>query len=147
MKLQSAIEYLSTYGWAILILSIVAVVFFTFLNLTASSPQECVLPAGLSCQNYFMTQNGLLTLNLFQSTSNPIGITAIGCTNPQSLANVIPVNAITNPPDPLAIHHFPRIYHFIFAAFAERALHDQYLTLLPLRLSCQIQLKGSSCIR
>jgi hypothetical protein len=118
MKLQSAIEYLSTYGWAILILSIVGVVFFTFINVSSSSPQECILPAGFSCQNFFMTQNGLLTLNLLQTTSDPIGVTAIGCTNPQSFSYDLPVNQVTNPPAtglPVNILEMPIGSNYIFS--------------------------------
>ncbi|MCL4364820.1 hypothetical protein M1590_00635 [Candidatus Marsarchaeota archaeon] len=95
MKAQSAIEYLSTYGWAILIMSIVAVALFSLINLNSVTPQECILPAGLSCNNEYLAQNGILQVNLFQATQYPIKVTAIGCTSLQSLAYM---QNIDNPP-------------------------------------------------
>src|SRR5271154_5956592 len=89
MKLQSAMEYLTTYGWAILIIAIALAVLFDLISTAAAGPpQTCLLPAGFSCQNYFMAQNGLLTLNLLQSTQNPISVTAIGCNNPESVSHM-----------------------------------------------------------
>lgn len=84
MKLQSAIEYLTTYGWAILILSIVGVAIFAIISSSSNAVQECTLPAGFACPSFYISQNGLLYINLIQSTQNPIQVTAIGCTNPQS---------------------------------------------------------------
>ncbi len=95
MKAQSAIEYLSTYGWAILIMTVAAAALFTLVSLNSVPAQECILPAGLSCNNEYLAQNGLLQLNLFQATQYPIKVTAIGCTSQQSLAYMQDIN---NPP-------------------------------------------------
>lgn len=87
MKLQSAMEYLTTYGWAILIIGIALVVIFSLFPQTTQS-QECILPAGFSCLNYFMAQNGMLQLNLLQATQYPIQITAVGCSNPETVSRM-----------------------------------------------------------
>jgi len=95
LKLQSAMEYLTTYGWAILIIGIALVVIFTLVGSGATQPpQECLLPAGFSCLNYYMTQNGVLQLNLLQSTQYPISITAVGCNNPESVSMMNSANQI-----------------------------------------------------
>lgn len=94
MKLQSALEYLMTYGWAILIIAIVAGVLFALgvFNPGSAISQICQLEAGFGCVNYYMVQNGMLTINLLQTTGTPVNITAIGCnTNSTS----IPVNSIS----------------------------------------------------
>jgi len=98
-KAQSAIEYLTTYGWAILIM---AVVLGALYSLGLFSPgtfagQECLLPAGLSCTNFYLAPNGLLTLNLLQVTQSPINVTAIGCTSNQTTTNMqTPYNPPSN---------------------------------------------------
>jgi hypothetical protein len=85
-KLQSAMEYLMTYGWAILILAIAAGVLFSLGVFTPGSAasQICQLEAGFSCANYYMVQNGLLLVNIVQTTTIPINITSIGCNTNQS---------------------------------------------------------------
>src|SRR5271155_5865269 len=89
LKLQSAMEYLTTYGWAILIIGLALAVLFALISSGATEPtQQCLFPAGFSCINYFMAQNGMLEINLLQSTQYPITITAIGCNNPESVARM-----------------------------------------------------------
>ncbi len=93
MKLQSAIEYLTTYGWALLIIGIVAVSLFLIIT-SAPAVQECVLPAGFSCPAFYLSSNGMLFINLVQATQYPIEVTALGCVSPESTANMMVVNAI-----------------------------------------------------
>lgn len=97
MKLQSAVEYLTTYGWAILIISIVILALFEIVS-GAPQVQECILPAGFSCPSFYMATNGMLFINLVQSTQYPIQVSALGCVNPESLSHMIPVNQITSAP-------------------------------------------------
>ena len=76
-----------TYGWAILILGIVASALFALgiFNPGQSASQICQLEAGFICANYYMVQNGILTLNILQTTTSPVNITAIGCNTNSSL--------------------------------------------------------------
>jgi hypothetical protein len=92
-KLQSAMEYLMTYGWAILILAIVASVLFAIGAFSPgnSASQVCQLEAGFVCSNYYMVQNGILSVNIYQTTTTPINITAIGC---NTNSTYIPTNTI-----------------------------------------------------
>ena len=90
---QSAIEYLITYGWMVLVTAIILVALF---SMGLFSPGEfggtmCILPGGLSCISYTLTHSGVLTLNLQQVTQSPINVTAIGCT---SNSTFISMNAI-----------------------------------------------------
>jgi len=81
VKAQSAIEFLMTYGWAILIvLSVVAVLFYTgVFNPSTVAPTMCVLGAGFACQGYLIDTAGNLTIDLGQSTGNSVNITGIAC--------------------------------------------------------------------
>ncbi|MDE1768424.1 MAG: hypothetical protein KGH64_03385 [Candidatus Micrarchaeota archaeon] len=88
MKLQSALEYLTTYGWAILILALAVVALFEIFSPKANP--VCIFPAGFACLNYYMAQNGMLVLNLLQSTQAPVQLTAVGCNQPESLGNMAP---------------------------------------------------------
>lgn len=98
-RLQSAIEYITIYGWAILILAIALAVIF-YLNLFNSNSYvstQCVLSQGFACQNVYLAGNGLLTLQLLQSTSDPVNITGIGCNQNGSITNIqVPLNLPTN---------------------------------------------------
>jgi hypothetical protein len=89
-KLQSAVEYLMTYGWSILILAVAlsALYMLGVLNPSSFAGQQCSLQAGLSCTVVGLTTAGLLTINLIQTTSSQINITAIGC-NSNSIAQNI----------------------------------------------------------
>ena len=90
-------EYLMTYGWAILIISIVLAALFAsgIFNPSQFAGQECVLSSGFSCLNYYLTSNGILTLNLFQSTNGAVNITSLGCAVTQTTAYM---SAPNNPP-------------------------------------------------
>lgn len=76
---QSAMEYLTTYGWAILIIAVVASVFAVLLLRNNIVKNVCVLPAEFSCIRAYVQSNGTLVINLVQSTQSPINITALGC--------------------------------------------------------------------
>ncbi len=76
--LQSAVEYLTTYGWAILLVAIVIVALYSFGFFNTNNDQ-CTLGSGLSCQNEVMSPNGILSVTVFQTTGDPINVTGIAC--------------------------------------------------------------------
>ena len=81
MRAQAAIEFLTTYGWAVVImLSVMTVMFYLgFFSPTTVAPKSCVFPAGLSCSGYRISDGGNLTLVLVQNTGYTINITGIAC--------------------------------------------------------------------
>jgi Na+/H+-translocating membrane pyrophosphatase len=97
-KAQSAIEYLTTYGWAIMIVAIALTVMFYF---GVFSPgrfvnTQCIFPADFSCLSSFMSTNGVIIVNIQQSTMYTINITAYGCnTQPVYTTMTTPANQIT----------------------------------------------------
>ena len=78
-RLQSALEYLTTYGWAILIIGIVAAVFIELGLFTPQQASECILQVYFSCEQYSISTTGTLSLNLLQTTPDPINVIAVGC--------------------------------------------------------------------
>ncbi|MEM0146940.1 MAG: hypothetical protein QW091_01495 [Candidatus Micrarchaeaceae archaeon] len=97
MKAQSAMEYLMTYGWAILIIAVVLGALFSLGVFNAGSflGSQCLLQAGFSCPSLSMTTSGVLTINLLQATSAPINITAYGC---NTNSTIIHMQTPNNPP-------------------------------------------------
>ncbi|MEM3781365.1 MAG: hypothetical protein QXT43_00180 [Candidatus Micrarchaeaceae archaeon] len=99
MEAQSAMEYLITYGWAILIIAVVLAALF---GLGVLSPgrflgSQCLIQAGFSCPSLYMTSNGVLTINLLQATSAPINVTAYGCNTNSTIVNMqVPFNPPSN---------------------------------------------------
>ncbi|MBU0667339.1 MAG: hypothetical protein KKC26_08305 [Nanoarchaeota archaeon] len=53
-KAQAAMEFLMTYGWAILIvmIAIVALAYFGVLDSADFLPERCLFPAGMDCVGY-----------------------------------------------------------------------------------------------
>jgi len=90
-KAQSAMEYLITYGWAILIIAIALGVLFELglFNPSSFVSTSCIFPADFSCIFSTMYTNGTLVINMEQSTSAPINITAIGCNSNASLSHMV----------------------------------------------------------
>lgn len=84
-------EYLMTYGWAILIVStaIAALYALGLFSPSTFTHTTCVFPAGFYCLNSQMDTAGNLTINIEQDTSAPINITAIGCGSSDSIGHMI----------------------------------------------------------
>jgi hypothetical protein len=74
-------EYLMTYGWAILIISVVlsALYMMGLFNPATFVNSQCIFPAQFSCINSYLSPNGQLSVNIEQALSAPINVTAIGC--------------------------------------------------------------------
>ena len=63
-KGQAAMEFLMTYGWAILVvlIAIGALAYFGVLNPSRFLPESCTLIAGFSCDSSKVTSTGAATL-------------------------------------------------------------------------------------
>lgn len=61
-KLQSALDFLSTYIWALLIIAVVVGVIFEFLSIPQTSiPNTCIITYGASCQDLILTSSAKLS--------------------------------------------------------------------------------------
>ncbi|MFI5412587.1 MAG: hypothetical protein ACHQX1_01720 [Candidatus Micrarchaeales archaeon] len=98
IKSQSAIEYLTTYGWAIIIIAVVLLALFNLglFNPSSFVSTTCVFPAEFQCLSAVLTgSTGSLNLTLQQATQSNINVTSIGCNNQGTISNMVTMN---NPP-------------------------------------------------
>ena len=65
-KAQAAMEFLMTYGWAILVVlvAIGALAYFGVLNPSKFLPSSCVVTPGISCDDHRVRQDGTATIVL-----------------------------------------------------------------------------------
>ncbi|MGC8662718.1 MAG: hypothetical protein ACP5RT_02955 [Candidatus Micrarchaeia archaeon] len=96
-KAQSAIEYLTTYGWAIIIIVVVLAALFGLGLFRANNYVQsfCSLPSGLTCSFISFSTSGILTVQIGNTMHNPITITALGCNTNRTTAYM---QAPYNPP-------------------------------------------------
>lgn len=66
MRGQSSIEFLSTYGWAIMIalLALGALTYFGFVNVTTQTPDRCELWPEFHCPEAQVTSDGKILLSI-----------------------------------------------------------------------------------
>ncbi len=96
-KAQSAVEYLVTYSWAILVIAIAlgALYLLGLFNPSTFITNQCVFPADFSCLSNFFYQNGSITINFAQQTISGINLTAAGCNAagvPTNMTKFMPAN-------------------------------------------------------
>ncbi len=81
-KAQAAMEFLMTYGWAILVvlIAIAALAYFGVLNPGRYLPSSCTLGAGLSCNDFKVEANNitLVIANGIGEDLNPFTVTIAG---------------------------------------------------------------------
>jgi len=97
LKAQSAMEYLMTYGWAILIIAVVLGALFSLGVFSGSSiiGTSCIAGPGFYCQNPVLA-GGTLTFSFGQNTGatvyNAIVWVANQSTTPNTISPFFPTN-------------------------------------------------------
>jgi len=78
-KAQAAMEFLMTYGWAILVVLIVisALAYFGVLNPQQFLPQKCQFSTGIVCVDKQLKSGGELNLRLSNGLGNAVDITGL----------------------------------------------------------------------
>lgn len=89
-KAQAAMEYLMTYGWAIILIAIALGVIYELgiLSPSAFVSSQCILGSGFSCSGAVLASSGTLTLTLTQMLTDTINITAVGCNSNEEFTNM-----------------------------------------------------------
>ncbi len=89
-KGQAAMEYLMTYGWALLV--IVIVISILLIMNPFSAPQSCKFDQiGFACDNAVVTANGTyLLMGLINGNNNAINVSGVLCTS--SKTSAVPIN-------------------------------------------------------
>jgi len=74
MRGQAAMEYLMTYGWALLIIVIVfaALLYMGVLNPQARMQESCTLPVGFQCEPVEATGDGEVTVKITNLQAFPM---------------------------------------------------------------------------
>jgi hypothetical protein len=88
-------EYLMTYGWAILVIIIVIAVLFYIgvLNPKNVTPTSCTFPPGMTCASFKLVQtDGTLDLRVGQATGHPIQILNVICTQASTPPDMSVIN-------------------------------------------------------
>ncbi len=96
-KGQAAMEFLMTYGWAILVVlgAIGALAYFGVLNPTKFLPEKCIMETGFTCISS-KVEPDKITLILSNGIGKNIDVYSISVKTPQTTctANFDPVNNI-----------------------------------------------------
>jgi len=101
-KGQAAMEFLMTYGWAILVVlaAIGALAYFGVLGPTKYLPEQCIGPAGMDCidKPAVSTDDYSISFALRNNLGYTINITFVNATDGDCDANLVNVTAETGDP-------------------------------------------------
>ena len=77
-KGQSALEFLMTYGWAILIIlvMIAALVYFGVFNPARLTPERCTAVPGFGCNDYQLNSDGSANFLIANSKGDSVTLTS-----------------------------------------------------------------------
>ena len=90
LKSQSAMEYLMTYGWAILIVAIVMIALFQLgvLGGSAAGAGKCLAGSGYLCASPVLNSNGQLQVTFGQFSGSSMVLTGINCSSSNAAPSV-----------------------------------------------------------
>jgi len=87
-RAQAAMEFLMTYGWAILVVlaAIGALAYFGVLSPDRFLPEKCTLPSGVACLDFNYASGIGITMRIqnsggFDMTGVSIVVSGTGCSN------------------------------------------------------------------
>jgi hypothetical protein len=82
MKLQGSVDFIMSYGISILI---IAISIYIILNLGVFNdrivPQQCFSAPSFFCGGYSLSANGILAIQVGQTTGSEISVTGIACSS------------------------------------------------------------------
>jgi uncharacterized protein (UPF0333 family) len=90
-KGQAAMEFLMTYGWAILVVlaAIAALAYFGIFNVKGNAPDQCYLPTGYQCQVQATTNQIVFRITNGAGVDlTNVNITVDGCTGVGTLSSL-----------------------------------------------------------
>lgn len=103
-KAQAALEFLTTYGWAFIVILVMigALAYFGVLNPSKVTPNRCLVEAGIECKEYRMTQD---TVNIVLNNRKGSGMIISGMTATSDVGTpgACTVNTIAVTPGPPAV--------------------------------------------
>ena len=98
-KAQAALEFLTTYGWALLVILVMigALVYFGLLDPSRALPARCDVPAGFYCKDFLVT-NGSIAILIQNKQGEAIqNVFIMGPPTSESYADPSTVNVACGP--------------------------------------------------
>ncbi len=91
-------EYLMTYGWAILMITVVLAIIFIIIGFSGSNllGNQCLPSAGISCSTPVLNSNGILTISFGQNQGSTINNAYLECGNQTTVPDA--TSGFINPP-------------------------------------------------
>ncbi len=91
MKAQAAIDFLASYGIALIIITAaIAIVYSISTSSQFLFSSSCSPAPGFSCDFYSLDANGILVFSTAQASGGPITVGGIACSSALNSANDIP---------------------------------------------------------
>ncbi|MDE1768250.1 MAG: hypothetical protein KGH64_05255 [Candidatus Micrarchaeota archaeon] len=90
MKLQAAVDFLSSYGLAMVVMIMALIVFYLFTSSTNTQSVYCNPAPGFSCDYYSYNSMGVLTIRLSQALGTQITIEGAACSTQQNYSTDTP---------------------------------------------------------
>ena len=89
LKAQAAVDFMMSYGIALIIIFIaVAVIYKVSVLSPALASSTCTASPGFACDAFILNRSGILTLQLAQATGGTITINGVACSSlPSSSGN------------------------------------------------------------
>jgi len=115
LKAQASVDFLMSYGIAIIIIVIAVAVIYKVgvLNPTAA-PVSCTPSPGFSCSLFSINTTGAMSIYIAQATGGPITVNGIACSASQNATGILP--AYGN------IHVTPSPSYYPYNAYPNNAL-------------------------
>ena len=94
-KAQAALEFLMTYGWALIAITIVVgAIYLAFdINPKDRIPDSCSFGDSFYCKDFTISKAGVLTMNFKNTVGVPLTVKSITC-----VANGLTVNSAVSVP-------------------------------------------------
>ncbi len=95
---QAALEFLTTYAWAFLVIMVTigALYYFGVFDFSKYVPEKCLFPSQFSCID-FTLQSSSVSVKLANNIGEPLSVTSVQITNDAS-----PPISCAPPPTPLS---------------------------------------------
>lgn len=106
-KGQSAMEFIMTYGWAILIIAVILVTLYSIGSFSPATPSTCIAITGYLCASPVLNSAGMLSVNVGQLSSGSITVTGTSCTsnpNATSFTQTTPIVMQADQPQNLTFY-------------------------------------------
>jgi hypothetical protein len=100
-KAQAALEFLTTYGWAFIVILVMigALAYFGVLNPSKVTPSRCIVEAGITCDDFIISNAAGVSMTLTNGKGEGMVITNVNLTSDtvSVTQSRCTVNAITVP--------------------------------------------------